>query len=31
MNPQETAELGATIAQLPSELGLTIILVEHNA
>jgi branched-chain amino acid transport system ATP-binding protein len=30
MNPQETAELGATISRLHRELGLTIILVEHD-
>jgi branched-chain amino acid transport system ATP-binding protein len=30
MNPQETAELGATIARLHHALGLTIILVEHD-
>jgi len=30
MNPQETAELGATIARLHAQLGLTIVLVEHD-
>src|SRR5258705_487652 len=30
MNPQETAELGATIARLHRELGITIVLVEHD-
>ncbi|MGH6882576.1 MAG: ABC transporter ATP-binding protein [Hypericibacter sp.] len=30
MNPHETAELGATISRLHRELGLTIILVEHD-
>jgi branched-chain amino acid transport system ATP-binding protein len=30
MNPQETAELGATIARLHRQLALTIILVEHD-
>jgi branched-chain amino acid transport system ATP-binding protein len=30
MNPHETADLGVTIARLHRELGLTIILVEHD-
>ena len=30
MNPQETAELGATIARLHRQLGLAIVLVEHD-
>ncbi|WP_102957707.1 ABC transporter ATP-binding protein [Mangrovicella endophytica] len=30
MNPYETADLGATIARLHRELGITILLVEHD-
>jgi branched-chain amino acid transport system ATP-binding protein len=30
MNPQETAELGATIARLHRQLGLAVVLVEHD-
>jgi len=30
MNPQETAELGATVARLHRDLGLTVLLVEHD-
>src|SRR6202007_1900488 len=30
MNPQETADLGATVARLHRELSLTVVLVEHD-
>jgi branched-chain amino acid transport system ATP-binding protein len=30
MNPQETAELGATVRRLHRELKLTVLLVEHD-